>query len=766
MIYLFPLMLDSARFSLRFRNVQALACSLFLFVFCCQLVAKERVAKETPNDAQVSLKATHGLGGIWKVGFPTATKVEVTAQRAIKGYLQLQTMDGDGIPMTYAAQEWTVDLAAGQTQSVEIYAQHGRASEPIRIQLVEGEEIAASLELTSTERGQTLPATQTWLVNLGGSLDLEQAALRTGGGGLSSFTVSHLERPEQFPESERGYDGVSLIAISTKDLSWVNALNAKQSSAIIQWVLHGGRVLVSLGESCLQLPKDSWLQSLLLGTIQDRLTDVDPGPLESWVNSGTPLQSLTCVRMESPKAIVDLTAMTSRREPFPMVLRYAMGFGQVTLLATDLDSEMLYKWNDRKNLTEKLIGRQVRANENATSYTMGFSDLSGQLRAALDVFPAVQSVTLTTLAFIVLLFLVLIGPIDYFVFNVWLKRPKWTWTTLMITTLISCAAIAWFRDSWKPKTLLLNSLDVMDIDQQTGTVMGTSWMHLYSGNEGLYDVESKVLPIGDSSVEIRQTTLDWMGLPGSGLGGFESAVSSDRGMPSYQIAGKGSSTMIHQMGIQTAATKSLQSHWVGEMKLKDETDLRVVLGSDLLEGVWQNGLEVDLLDASLMYRNWQYQMPSRVRAGQKIEFTVMSEPKDLARRFQRRQVVEGSERSVPWDPESRSDLDRLLEMLLFYQAAGGEGYVHLSHRYLNRYDYSDLLKMDRAIVLGRISQPMKSLKVKYSLGEHQESSEVMTGDEGDKHRQSWIRLVLPVHVQRRASDPVRSSKKMESSADD
>ena len=60
--------------------------------------------------------------------------------------------------------------------------------------------------------------------------------------------------------------------------------------------------------------------------------------------------------------------------------------------------------------------------------------------------------------------------------------------------------------------------------------------------------------------------------------------------------------------------------------------------------------------------------------------------------------------STPWDPETM-DVARIMEMIMFHDAAGGRSYTGLLHRYLGGLDLSGHLDLGRAILVGRASAP-------------------------------------------------------------
>jgi len=144
---------------------------------------------------------------------------------------------------------------------------------------------------------------------------------------------------------------------------------------------------------------------------------------------------------------------------------------------------------------------------------------------------------------------------------------------------------------------------------------------------------------------------------------------------------------------------------------------------------------VDLRDCMLFYHHWYYSMPSRVLPGQSIRVSFETIPKDLQRRLNGRRVVEGSEQITPWNPSERNSVPRLLEMLMFYKAASGPNYTALFHRYQAHLDFSNLLSLDRAILIGRMDQPLVSLNV---------DGDASTPSATQDMDQTWVRLVFPV----------------------
>src|SRR5262249_41220190 len=137
----------------------------------------------------------------------------------------------------------------------------------------------------------------------------------------------------------------------------------------------------------------------------------------------------------------------------PLVVRGPYGFGRVTLIALDVDQELFSKWPDRGLFWTRAIDlHRQRADQGVAGpqfgggvrfYHSGVSDLAGQLRAALEQFPGVRLIPFGWVAFFIFLYILLIGPGDYFFLKKVLKRMELTWITFP-TIVVTVSLIAYY----------------------------------------------------------------------------------------------------------------------------------------------------------------------------------------------------------------------------------------------------------------------------------------------------------------------------------
>ncbi len=119
----------------------------------------------------------------------------------------------------------------------------------------------------------------------------------------------------------------------------------------------------------------------------------------------------------------------------PLVLRRQYGFGTVVLCTVDLSHRAIREWSQKDRLLERLLDRAEnhggQVGEQRTLMHHGFNDLSGQLHAALERFPGVTFVPFSTVAILLGVYLVLVGPLDYLILGRYLPdRLRHPWACL------------------------------------------------------------------------------------------------------------------------------------------------------------------------------------------------------------------------------------------------------------------------------------------------------------------------------------------------
>ena len=139
-------------------------------------------------------------------------------------------------------------------------------------------------------------------------------------------------------------------------------------------------------------------------------------------------------------------------------------------------------------------------------YQYGVSDLASQLRVALEQYDSVKLIPFGWVAFFIFLYILLIGPGDYFFLKKVLKRMELTWITFP-TIVVTVSLVAYYAAYLlKGNDLLVNKVDVVDIDQTSGLTRGNTWVSLFSPQNRDYTIRTIPVPLDHDPAPLAETS--------------------------------------------------------------------------------------------------------------------------------------------------------------------------------------------------------------------------------------------------------------------
>lgn len=748
-----------------FRSLLLLLC----IVFAAGFVSGNQESPSALNDStsvtvthqieelRLAVDVTVGLGGKWKVGTPTLFRLKCRPAQELKGYFFLEVVDGDGVPVRYYYPKH-IHLIPDQTEDLEWIFRSGRGDAEAHLFWVDAaEEIKLSEQrplgqkvysFFPAELALPLPSHQPWVIEIGDlRMGLEKGfASRTF---LPRYSTSTILNTNELPNDSAAYQGADVIALGTSDLSLVQSITEGKFNPLTEYVRGGGRFFIALGKNSMEVARIPWLTELLPGPVRAVIPNVNASTIESMI--GTSKQRLEAMPMpiiQLTRGISDFSITLPNRQRIQVITRSGFGFGQVITFAADLNLPPLSEWEDRPALIQRLLQNQWVvadqeqgvASATANSY-LGYDDLFGQLRASLDVFPEVRNISFSYLSLLLILLLAILGPLEYYIWIRGVNRSGWTWFSLLFVVSLTSWLIVRQYEQWKPKPPLVRGVEVIDIEAATGYQRGRVWFHTYHAAPAQLNFQAQVHPLGQG--EVRSSFVDWQPLPGKGMGSLESGIRSLEPLPAYtsRLSGEllnlnpqAAATRLLDVPFPASSTKSLRIDWTGKTASIDFGKLREIAGSGMLQGEVTNNLNVELIDGIIMYHNLVYALPLKMKPGASESFTILSTPKDLERRLTRRVARDGKDITEPWNPADRNVIPLLMEMIMFYEAAGGEKYTQLQHRFEPSLDMSDLLSLDRAILFARIPQSDTRIEVTAPDGQAEFQPESNT----------YIRCLLPI----------------------
>lgn len=690
-----------------------------------------------------------GYGGIYKSGFVTPIWLTLSASRDVTGVVEVLAADGDGVPVAFAATSngkgGATMFKANEETPLRIDAKIGPEKSVLAVQLRDPESGAVLwMERFPDSTPRPIASSAELIVSLGESPALAQAAPLVPRGSDHVVVAAMVTDPERIADVWWGWEGVRTIVAPLGTGSLAEKLSPQQWQALTQWVeLGGGRLVIVGGEEGRELLTDDHpLTELIPGTLVDvvplrdleRLNELTGHSLA--VTSDAARPRLT--KLAPSRGRIELT-VTGQREELPLLVRASHGFGEVAFLALDPDGPALADWAGRGRLLLPALAEEEKnvaaAKTPRRSSRLGYDDLSGQLRMALDAFPRVRVVNLTTVAVLTLAYLALIGPLEFFLLRRFKLPSTVTWFAFPLLVALFCG-LGWYAArSAHGTSPLVRQCEIIDIDAERQLVRGTTWLHVYSPETATYRL-SLACDGGPIGLAGRpEGWLSWQGLPGKGLGGLAAnqlaanQLAAPNMLP-YPHALAGPQLALDDVPIQIAGSKSLSARWWGAADLPRPLPLSIN-SFGLLQGEVANPLPVELHDCLLVYDEWMYRLRT-LSPGQRVRVDNL-QTLNLEARLQQRTVANAKDVISPWEADA-TDVPRIAQMLMFHDSARGSAYTNLAHRYQGYLDLTSRIRNDRAILVGRLTDPVTNVSLP--------GAPIDPRGEGD----SWtfVRIVLPV----------------------
>lgn len=441
--------------------------------------------------------------------------------------------------------------------------------------------------------------------------------------------IGIMPRVGDMPPDWFGYNSADVVILSTGDRNFMTELAADKDRgrALAEWVRRGGNLIVTLGGN-----RDTFIGDSLgeLSKVLPMAVEGKPymaGQLTLAWKDGTrygnqPLKPVKGAKdievtkfaprpVDENRSYFSLMDGPTESGGSPLVAQGAFGLGRVTVVALDLDAPPFGDYSARSLHWEKLLTLsgpkpgQVNQNQyfgpgfrNVGGDDSGDTELGGLVQQ-LESYEGVPVISFGWVALFILLYILIVGPLDYFFLKKVVKRLELTWITFP-TVVIAVSAAAYFAAYYlKGSELRINKVDVVDYDLSTKRAYGRTWFSLFSPRIQKYTVgvEPAAPDWATASPTAGEGTLvSWMGAPKQGR------QSLFRHSYDYAPRAEG----VIGVPIQVWSTKGFQADWVAQIDATkpafDGSRLRHPPGkpNELIGSVVSN-LPVPLEDAVMIF---------------------------------------------------------------------------------------------------------------------------------------------------------------------
>jgi hypothetical protein len=421
-----------------------------------------------------------------------------------------------------------------------------------------------------------------------------RASLRNG-----RVETSAITNVREMPDHWFGYQAADLVVLTTGTApnDFLDELFDPQISeqfrprrdALLEWVRRGGKLVVSVGSNASKLAAFKLFQDMVPAPLKlDPPTAAVPelklvwrGPanaperetLRTKNEGGTfPVARLAPNPARPPRVLIETTtdpALTDKPD-LPIVVQSAYGLGRITLVAFDLDQSPFIDSPKKADFWDWLIresgsARSAQATKHSNNY-YGGSDAENEfmtaLRTHVDTFDGVPVISFGWVALFIILYTLLIGPVEYLFLKRVLGRLELTWITFPLIVVTVSAAAYFTAYAIKGKDLKLNKVDVVDVDLAGGRVYGRTWFTIFSPRIDSYTIAVEprdgwgVAP--PAPVPPNQAALvGWMG---GGRGGGAGIISRGYAYNTDE-SGRVLADGLDRVPIQVWSTKAFTASW-------------------------------------------------------------------------------------------------------------------------------------------------------------------------------------------------------------
>jgi hypothetical protein len=690
----------------------------------CSAEAGEGATAHSSTKAVPSITSvSFGVGGKFKVGYWTPATVTLSyGEKPANDFMvELTVPDTDGVATRVTMDVLASSIAASDNDiDIEMFTKIGRMTGDIEVIVRDSERVLdhRSFDLSSF---RPLSSDTKLVLAIGESPSFTKAIASREAKKTGAVVSVQVSDAAQLPSRWYGYDGVNMVYVST---SRPTARDIAESEVhwqpLRQWIDNGGRFVLSVDASDKDLlGNNTALGKLLPGRFDDLVTVPRMNQLEIFARANNVLQHEDELGRPLGFRVARLTDTHGRilayeggkPEDLPVVVRLSAGFGDVFFIGVDLESDAFVDWDGTQNLILHCFRPDAaEATESARPpgelSNLGYDDLSGQLRAALGQFDRHQVGQLPIVVFFLLaaIYIVLIGPADYFFLKRYVGKMELTWLSFPLVVLAACAGAYWLANSSKSEQVHVNQVDLIDIDQHAARYRSTSWACVFSPSTSAYDIsfQSK-LPNEQDTDEAGQGgegLLSWSGVPGRAIGAMQSPAPPPQFDAAY--AYENQFTAIAGLPIQVWSTKNLSVRSTGPTTARIDADLVAVSDSNsepTLDGAITNRLGVRLSKCVLLYDRWTY-LVGTIDPGQ----TIVINKELMNIRTVNTYLTSVGDWRIETD-QQRMDPARVLSRMMFYQATGGSTFTPLANNYQSHVDFTHLLHTGKAIFLGSTDEP-------------------------------------------------------------
>jgi len=430
-------------------------------------------AQAATNPLSLTIKA--GYGGFLKAQQWMPVTIDVTNQGPdVDGTLEVTSaVSTNGPPIGSAVYQTHLALPSGATKHLRTYLIEDQAPAPVSVRIVQNGRTLASADSSTGS-----PAT----VLIGVLSDLPTAldSFSSVHPGSIAATVVHLSL-EDVGDSAILLRAFDLIAI---DDFATDTLTAAQRSALTDYVQNGGLLVLGTGAS--------WRKTL--GGVSSTLLPLQLAGTTT-LNSVGALDKLSGVEVATGALTTGSRAWLSEGSS-PLLAEKHVGSGLVTMATFDWNRDPVAGWTGSNTLLRQILVRTVfnSASAQSLNFKGGFggsggsiSERSNSVSQALSSLPALDLPSLLVIGLLILGYVLLVGPINYFVLRA-LNRRAMAWVTVPLIAVVASAGAFGTGLFTKGRSVQTNQVSIVHLEPGWDRAYQESYTGVLTPTRGDYQV--------------------------------------------------------------------------------------------------------------------------------------------------------------------------------------------------------------------------------------------------------------------------------------
>jgi hypothetical protein len=475
--------------------------------------------------SQKEEETARSRNGAWA---PVYVKLKASPVGNVRDRYKLRVETTDAENTAYHYDIAVPALAPNDDYNAIAYVRPGAAGSEFSVDLLtaDGRSVQGVPRLTREVDKETLGARDVLYLSVGGKMAemkrsiLGLPALAPGAADdaaeqKGTVQFAYIENDFDMPDLWFGYEAADVVILVTRDEKFINDLNsdngAPRRKALAEWVRRGGKLIVSVGPS----PEHASVVAQVLDKMP--LPDFDKMPLINcriegsaicpetanlarWAGANGPLHNVEILRLIPGEGVTVLASESAKvgdkTQQCPVVVEASCGLGRVWMTAFDLDGPPFKTWTEgqkafwakvQSEFTPKVGLAAARPPQGQPQQWAPGVDgnetpaLLAELQRALENFEQVPVVSFGWVALFILIYILIVGPLDYVLLTRVFKRPELTWVTfpvvvISLSVLVYCVAYAMKGDD-----LRINKIDLVEYDLNAPQqAYGTTWFTLFS----------------------------------------------------------------------------------------------------------------------------------------------------------------------------------------------------------------------------------------------------------------------------------------------